>query len=117
VRLGAPLALPRHSFVAKLGGLRIFWGRNPLRSLHLNFLLEGSQGRSGVCACIAGHSALRLGEPSAVGGLFGRPPDGRAGHESISAVGLQISRHVLRMVAARECSGPPAARESPIGIT
>jgi len=57
--------------------------------------LEGSQGCSGVCAGLAGVSALRLGEPSPVGGQVVRTPDSQAGHMLVTTAGLQNSGHVL----------------------
>jgi len=75
LRLGTPLAFRPHSFVAKRGRCRIFSGRNPLRSIRLNFLWKGSLARSGVTVGIAGPSALRLVPYSAVGGHPGRTPD------------------------------------------
>jgi len=63
--------------------------------------LEGSQGCSGVCAGLAGVSALRLGEPNPVGGLSERTSDSQVESESVSAICCEESPFFFWPCASR----------------
>ena len=71
-----------------------------------------------MCGGLGRRPALRLGEPGAVGGHSTGTPDSKAGHESVSARGLQNSGHVLRSVGeGGQGSGSPDARKLLRGAT